>query len=568
MATEKLVVELDADVSDYLKGMAKADRQNKDTEKSSLNLGKGVAAVGTAAIAAGAALATMITVAAGNRRELEQLSRQTKMNVDEFKALTFATKTAGINAEQFADISKDLADKLGEFSTAGSGAFQDFADVVGLTKDEAQLLATEFEDLTSEQVIGKMVSMMEDAGASTNDMTFALESMGNDLSRLLPIFQDGAKGANDLKNSYKAVTDGMELTGKQAEDLKDAANNFTLLTDTAGEAVTKISSVLAPALNGFFNSVIEVVPNATQAIVNFMNSFIDAENIRSIAEVETQIKNVTEEMDSLATAHMIVSDAIANNDGMFLGNERNQGLIAQAQSYSELTIRLAELTEQLRVLREEQEKIGDAESIEGGVIAIGEAAEATAEAEVKKQEDIKDTGKVKADISDAMIDHALDELKHDEKAEKEKGKAKEAGLQTARAVTDALFQDNKAYQAGAVVVDTARAITRQFADLPYPAALGTSALIAASGAAQLSNILSSDKGSSSAPSGAGGGGVPDVSEVAPETSTLDISTTVSDGDSSQTGSLQFVQVVGGDTGDQMLAEFFNQSLQNGRIERG
>ena len=41
-----------------------------------------------------------------------------------------------INAEQIADISKDIADKLGEFSAAGTGVFQDYADVMKLTKEQ------------------------------------------------------------------------------------------------------------------------------------------------------------------------------------------------------------------------------------------------------------------------------------------------------------------------------------------------------------------------------------------------------------------------------------------------
>ena len=80
----------------------------------------------------------MVLASARNRKELELLSKQAKVSTEDFQALAFSTSQFGINADQIADISKDIADKVGEFSAAGTGAFQDYADVIKLTKEEAQ----------------------------------------------------------------------------------------------------------------------------------------------------------------------------------------------------------------------------------------------------------------------------------------------------------------------------------------------------------------------------------------------------------------------------------------------
>ena len=306
MATEPLIVMLDADTAKLDKGLDKSGKKLKDldketqkADKSFSKLTKTASAVGSAlnaTVVAGLALATALTTMVVKTAESEQqlaiLSRQAKLSTTDFEALAFATKQYGIDAEQIADISKDLADKLGEFGKVGTGAFQDYADVIGLTKEEAQAAAVEFENMSSDQVIGEMVKQLEAAGASANEMTFVLESMGNDLSRLTPLFTDNGKQLDLLTNQYKAATGAMKLTTDQINALSSAATTFDLLTDSLREAGGLISATLAPLLDEFFGDVIKVVPEATQAIVDFFNKFKDAKDINSISSIDKQVKDV------------------------------------------------------------------------------------------------------------------------------------------------------------------------------------------------------------------------------------------------------------------------------------
>ncbi len=267
---ERLIVELDAKVDGYIKAQEKAKKSNDDTGKSALAMGKSIAKAGAVAVTAitgvGAALSAMVVSAAKGRQELEFLAGQTKMNVDDFKSLTFATRQLGINAEQFADQSKDIADKLGEFAAAGTGAFQDFADVTGLTKEQAQEVAREFQDLSSDQVIGEMVERLDEAGASANEMTFVLESMGNDLSRLAPLFADNSSKLKEMQEQYDKVNETLELTQSQAQDLQEAAVSFDLMTSAMGNAKDQLSADLAPALSDFFSLVAEKTPEVFQGV--------------------------------------------------------------------------------------------------------------------------------------------------------------------------------------------------------------------------------------------------------------------------------------------------------------
>lgn len=312
MTTEKLIIELDAktsklqkELNDTNKQLNSLDSNTTKADKSLASMTKvggfaasAIASVGKAAVVAAAAVTTMAVASAKSNKEMELLSKQAKLGADEFRALAFATEQYGVNAEQIADISKDLADKLGEFATAGSGAFQDFVDVMGMTKEEGKELAKEFQNLSSDQVIGQMVKRMEDAGASSNQVTFALESMGNDLSKLAPLFSKNSEELKKLTTAFDAANSSMSITAEQSQDLQDLSAGFDLMTKTAGNAATSISATLAPVLTDFFNDVIQIIPQAEQAIVDFINRFIDVEKMSSLEDINEEFKRNTEIMES------------------------------------------------------------------------------------------------------------------------------------------------------------------------------------------------------------------------------------------------------------------------------
>ena len=367
MATESLIVELDAKTAKLdarLKTTEeKLEQLNTQTKKNDNSFKKLTATAGmvagqlakaaTVAIAVGAAITAMTLKAASSRKELEGFSRQAKTTAEDFQALSFATSQYGINAEKIADINKDIFDKIGEFSAAGTGTFQDYADVMKLTKDEARSLAIEFQSLSGEEVIGRMVSEMEAAGTSGAQMTFVLESMGSDLSKLMPLYQGNSKELLTLKKRFTDVNDSLQITGIQAEKLKAVSTTYGLLTSQLGNAATAVSATIAPVMDDFFNDIIEVVPDATQSIIDFINSFLDAENITSIAGVQQQIEKINKDMAH--TTEEMINKAPRIQKGM------------EAQLRGD-TRRLEELEAQLVVLKEQEVSLENANRLKGGKI--------------------------------------------------------------------------------------------------------------------------------------------------------------------------------------------------------
>lgn len=338
------------------------------------------AALAAAVVAGSAAIVNMAVKSAQANAELENLARQAKLSTGAFKALEFATKKYGVTGEQIADISKDLSDKLGEFATAATGPFQDFVDVMGMTKAQGVELAKELQNLSGDQVVGALVSRMEAAGASANQMTFVLESMGNDLSKLVPLFSNNSAELGKLTSRFDDINKSMEITSTQAEDLKELSSSWDLLASSVGTASTSISATVAPVITEFFNDVISIVPQAEQAIVDFLNRFIEVDNLNSIEAVNTEF----ERQKGIMEANQWAQDALAKKT-ILVGRAQDQQITAlnaynEAQERAEqLIFQRLELEEKMRNSKLADARIGQGTTGgEAKKVALKEQAESDA----------------------------------------------------------------------------------------------------------------------------------------------------------------------------------------------
>jgi tetrahydromethanopterin S-methyltransferase subunit G len=543
LTTESLIVELDARTAKLdAKLNSTNDKLDKLTEKSNKSdeglkkLGSGAKMAGTAilqtaaaAVALSGAVTAIVLSSAKGRRELELLAKQAKTTTSDFQALAFAASRYGINAEQIGDISKEISLKVAEFSTAGTGAFQDYADVLQLTKTQAREAANEFENMSSQEILGLMVSRMEEAGASAGDMAFAIDSLASDSERLIPLFIGNSKELQELKKRFDDVNKSLQITGTQAEALRDVSNTFTLLSSSAGNATTAISATLAPVLDDFFNDIIDIVPEATQTIINFINSFLDAENISSIAGVNKQIKDVNE--------------SITETTEIMIGQIPRMKVGSEAQLRRD-NQRLKELEAQLVVLTDQEKKLADVNRLSGGQIG-GESGDSLtplvmADEEEKRLETLRQFTMTRAELLDAELvadiqrlelaaetfglkdqelyerrleiirdfagrkeslendgvdefkDGTEEETEAGEKAAAKKLNQQQTGIRAGMALNTLLFEDNKAIAAGLIVADTAAAIMASLKIQPFNYV--NVGLLAATGAVQVANALSSSKG--------------------------------------------------------------------------
>lgn len=418
VVTTKGVKKSAEELNKFTKSSYAADVQSRKTSQSVKSSGvpflKIASFMGDAAIAATAfavAGAAIVVASSKSNRELGILASQARLTTSEFQATTFATEQYGITAEQFADISKDVADKVGEFATAGTGAFQDYADVLGLTQEEAVKTAREFEGLSSQEVIGRMTDGLESVNATGDQTTFVLESIGNDLSRLAPLFANNSSELNTLKNRYKDVNSQLALTSEQSKALDEVAASGTLLTSSLGNASKLISSAVAPILDDFFNSVISVVPDATQTIVDFINTFKEIDDISSLESIDQQtntaIGNVNNLRDSFLQVEKnikrlqqqgIVGESIINQERSRLAQLQSE-IDAQNSQIDKLQKRKKEIQESNSISAPSRPSGGAIGGVSGS-ISTGDKKEDLA-AEIDKIISLNDTALQKIDATES-----------------------------------------------------------------------------------------------------------------------------------------------------------------------
>jgi hypothetical protein len=633
MATEELIVLLDAQTQkldaklrasekrmDEFEGKTeKADKSLFKMSETGKNVAGGLLNLAKGALAVNAAISAMVLISAKNRKSLELLSNQAKTSAEDFQALSFATSQYGVNAEQIADISKDISDKVSEFSIAGTGAFQDYADTLKLTKEEAREAAKEFTTMSSQEVIGKMVSEMESAGVSAYDMTFALESIGNDLSKLQPAFANNSKELLKLKSRFNDVNESLQITGVQAEKLKEVSTSFELMTTQIGNASTSISATLAPVMDDFFNDVINIVPDATQTIIDFANSFLDAENISSIAGVNTQIQ---ESQLRIVESQKTLNDLKAaynsySRDGGAL-NVNQQKQVEEAIESER--VRTQELNDQLIVLNEQNKALEDARSLKGGEIGgetgegvdtgtgTGDQRQAIADRFATEEEllvtklerelqIIGENDDLKAKLEQAFFDNAIERL---EAYEKEKKKITENSAKTkisidkkrqkieqslesknvqslmsiassvlgqSEGIGKALFLGSQALALSETFVNTQAASIKALTIDPTGI---LSAKVQTAGNISMAAIAATTIGGLAGGGDSGISGIsssqsssePAQQDFQAQTSSLDLT------DSSSSGSAQQTITFGSDTGDDLvnaIAEALNKGMSEGRF---
>jgi len=255
MATESLIVELDAQTEKLTRKLNEIDsklggvsRSTVKAESSLIKMGKTAA---IAATAAAAAITTTAIAAANFAKEVQVAANRSNSTVEEMQSLAFAANTVGISLEKLGDIGKDTNEKIGEFLATGGGGFVDFVDVMRLSGEEARKAASEFQTMSGPAVLQEMTKRMEEAGVSSNQMSFALEGLASDATDLLPLLKDSGRELNRLKGEFEDL--GVVLSQEQIDNLRKVGEEFSKLGATFGaegrQLVADYSDELITAIN-------------------------------------------------------------------------------------------------------------------------------------------------------------------------------------------------------------------------------------------------------------------------------------------------------------------------------
>ncbi|HHJ4521546.1 TPA: phage tail tape measure protein [Citrobacter freundii] len=238
-----LTIDLVAKTGGFQSGMDKAGRSSRTWRKQVESDAKLVGvALGSVALAATAA-ATSVGVAGFNLvkntskqiTETDRWAKSLKMSTQNLLAWQFAAEKAGVSGDQMADIFKDIGDKIGDAVLNKSGEAVDALNALGLSAEKLSKATPDQQLLAIGDALGKI--------GTNAEKTTILESLGNDLSKLLPMFDNN----NEKLQQFIALAKdyGVAPDPKSIDDLVKVNSLFEDMEAQAKGLKLEIASGLA-----------------------------------------------------------------------------------------------------------------------------------------------------------------------------------------------------------------------------------------------------------------------------------------------------------------------------------
>ncbi|QDK21162.1 phage tail tape measure protein [Leclercia adecarboxylata] len=188
-----LTIDLIANIGGFAAGLNRAERQSQkwrrqvqeDVRLAGAALGAMATIAAAAAVSAGVAGINLLKTTSKQIAETDRLAKSLRMSTQDLLGWQFASQKAGVSGEQMADIFKDIGDKIGDAVLNQSGEAVDALNALGLS---AKKLSTE----TPDRQLLAIAGALEKVGTNAEKITI-LESLGNDLSKLLPLFDNNSQ---------------------------------------------------------------------------------------------------------------------------------------------------------------------------------------------------------------------------------------------------------------------------------------------------------------------------------------------------------------------------------------
>ncbi len=326
MAIATLSIDLEARLAQLESDMGKAGRISEQAAAritAAFEKTKAVA-VGLGSAFGGIALAyelkEFVVKSAEAAAQIERLSKLSGASTNEFQRYAAGAKSAGMDIDKFADVMKDVQDKIGDFLSTGGGELKDFfeqvAPRVGVTADQ-------FRNLSGPQALQLFYSTLERANVGSKEMVFFLESIANDASALTPLLRNNGAGFAEL--AAKAEAAGAIMSDKLVKDGVALNNQLKELQQHFDGAANSINSVMIPAINNLsreFKAGLEAFGGFGAALRNLGTAQPFENAVTGLQHYQSQLREVQGTLDRIAKGE-------ERSTGIY-GHDRVANLQAQA----------------------------------------------------------------------------------------------------------------------------------------------------------------------------------------------------------------------------------------------
>jgi len=262
-----LTIDLIAEVGGFVRGMDKAERaaeqwQKKITKQASL-VGTAIGAT-VSAVAAGTI--SLIKSTSEHVTETDRWAKSLGLSTSALMQWQYAAEKAGLSGDNIADIFKDLNDRIGDAVLNKSGEAAQALDTLGLSAKKLQNLSPDKQLLAIAQAMD---------GMNVAQKTNIYESLGNDLTKLMPLLNDGADGLNKLKQA--AVEKGIAPSDDDIAKLTSVNKIFQDWEDSfegfRNRFATGLAGIDLSSITNSFHSIENTLtsPDVLQGLANMIS---------------------------------------------------------------------------------------------------------------------------------------------------------------------------------------------------------------------------------------------------------------------------------------------------------
>ncbi len=322
----RLTLDLVAKIGNFTEPMTQAERHAKN---SSNNIADSFSIASVAAKALGVAVAGISaggvisfanqTINAGN--EIKKFSQLANSSTRDFQYYAKGAETAGFSMEKFADINKDVLDRLGEVSRS-EGEMMDFferiAPKIGVT-------AAQFKNLSGPEALQAYYNGLQKANLSHAEQVTYMEQLANDASMLIPLLKNGGEGfqkwgdaaermnalmSDEMIANLVLAKENVQLLNLQWEGAKNTLINGSMPAIQATidnmDALTNVTMIAGAYLAGSYIPTLAIATKGlvTDTVAKISN--IASTRAKTLADYEVAKANLA------ATAAMVRAMGVAN----------------------------------------------------------------------------------------------------------------------------------------------------------------------------------------------------------------------------------------------------------------
>ena len=322
----RLTLDLVAKIGNFTEPMTKAERHAKSSSNKIAD-SFGIASVAAKALGvavAGISAGGVIsfanqTINAGN--EIKKFSQLANSSTRDFQYFAKGAETAGFSMEKFADVNKDVLDRLGEVSR-GEGEMMDFferiAPKIGVT-------AAQFKNLSGPEALQAYYNGLQKANLSHAEQVTYMEQLANDASMLIPLLKNGGEGfqkwgdaaermnalmSDEMIANLALAKENVQLLNLQWEGAKNTLINGSMPAIQATidnmDALTNVTMIAGAYLAGSYIPTLAIATKGlvTDTVAKISN--IASTRAKTLADYEVAKSNLA------ATAAMVRAMGVTN----------------------------------------------------------------------------------------------------------------------------------------------------------------------------------------------------------------------------------------------------------------